>query len=92
MKKIVISENERGFLFKNGKFSGVLKAGKYYMHGGRFIEVVSTDEPLFSEYCSVNTLLESKDIKDEVDVVEVGGVGKQEIALHFVDGDFTEVL
>lgn len=92
MKKIVISENERGFLFKNGKFSGVLKAGKYYMHGGRFIEVVSTDEPLFSEYCSVSTLLESKDIKDEVDVVEVGGVGKQEIALHFVDGDFTEVL
>ena len=30
MKKVIVNENERGFLFKDGKFAKVLKAGKYY--------------------------------------------------------------
>ena len=92
MKKVIINDNERGFLFKDGKFIKVLKAGKYYTRGDRFIEVVSVEEPVSSDYCSLNTLLESEDIKKETDIVEIGGVGKQEIALHFVDGDFFDVL
>lgn len=92
MKKVIINDNERGFLFKDGKFIKVLKAGKYYTYGDRFIEVVSVEEPVSSDYCSLNTLLESEDIKKETDIVEIGRVGKQEIALHFVDGDFFDVL
>ena len=92
MKKVIVNENERGFLFNNGKFLKVLKAGKYYTYGNRLIEVVSVDEPVFSEHCSISTLLESEDLKDEAAVVNVGGVGKQEIALHFVNGKFNGVL
>lgn len=33
MKKVIVNENERGFLFKNGKFLKVLRAGKYYTYG-----------------------------------------------------------
>ena len=92
MKKVVVNENERGFLFKNGKFVKLLKAGKYHIYGNSLIEIVSLEEPVFSEYCGLNTLLESEDVKKEVDIIEVGGVGKQEIALHFVDGNFFDVL
>ena len=92
MKKIIVNENERGFLFKDGKFVKVLKAGKYYTYGSRIIEVVSVNEPVFSNHCSLNTLLESEDLKKEAAIVEVGGVGMQEIALHFVNGKFNGVL
>ncbi len=92
MKKVIVNENERGFLFKDGKFVKVLKAGKYYTYGSRFIEVVSVDEPVYSEHCNLNTLLESEDLKKEASVIEVGGVGKQEIALHFINGNFIGVL
>ncbi len=92
MKKVIVNENERGFLFKEGKFVKVLKAGKYYTYGDRLIEVVSVDEPVFSDHCSLKTLLGSEDLKSEAEIVEVGGVGKQEIALHFTNGKFMSVL
>ena len=31
MQKIIITEKQRGLLFKNGKFVKMLDAGKYYM-------------------------------------------------------------
>ena len=31
MKKIIINENQRGFLFKNEKYVKMLTAGKYYV-------------------------------------------------------------
>ena len=41
MKKVVINENQKGLLFRNGKFEKLLGAGKYYCYGGRVIEVLS---------------------------------------------------
>ena len=92
MKKVIVNENERGFLFSDGKFVKVLKAGKYYTYGNRMIEVVSVNSPVSSAHCSLNTLLASEELKEEAAIVEVGGVGKQEIALHFVNGEFSGVL
>ena len=37
MEKVVVNENQRGLLFKNGKFINVLDPGKYYVWGGREI-------------------------------------------------------
>ena len=34
MKKIVINENQKGFLFKNGRYIKLLDAGKYHTFGG----------------------------------------------------------
>ena len=39
MKKVIINENQRGFLFKNGKYVKMLGAGKYYTSGDRSIEI-----------------------------------------------------
>lgn len=88
MKKIV-NENQRGLLFSNGKFVKMLKAGKYYTLGGRYIHVVSLDAPLPCDLCPIETFLQNSDIAAETTTVEVED---EQLALHFVNGKFKEAL
>ena len=89
MKKTVINENQKGFLFKNGKYIKLLDAGKYLLHGGREIEISNLEQPIFSSECALETLLADKAISARVAVAEVGD---EELALHFVNGKFSSVL
>lgn len=89
MKKVIINEKNRGFLFKNGKYVKMLGAGKYYTFGDREIELSRIDQPLDCARCSIETLLADKAVADSVTVVEVGDT---EMALHFVNGKFASVL
>ena len=92
MKKIIISENEKGLLFKNGKFVKLLDAGKYRLFGDSVVERRPMDElygELLPSGCSLETLLRNKEIARQTTVVDVG---EQEIALHFVDGKFAQAL
>ena len=57
MKKVIINENQKGFLFHNGRFVKLLGAGKYPLFGAREIEIVSLKEPLISAKCELDTLL-----------------------------------
>lgn len=88
MKKI-INENERGFLFKNGKFVKVLGAGKYHTFGSNTIEVVSLEDSITSQNCSLDVLLLNEDMKKQITQAEVED---GELALHFVNGKFVDVL
>lgn len=89
MKKIIINENQRGFLFKNGKYIKLLGAGKYYLSGGREIESVRLNEPIISDRCELDMLLEDAEIANNASVVEVQD---EHLALHFVNGKFESVL
>ncbi len=89
MKKVIINENQRGFLFKNGRFVRLLGAGKYIVYGDKQIEVVSLAEPLSSERCSLDTLCADKEIAGQISIVEVAD---QQIALHYVNGKFFSML
>lgn len=89
MKKIIINENQRGFLFKNGKYVKMLTAGKYYASKNSEIEVVCLDEPIRSVNCSLETILHDEAVLENVSVVEVNDM---ELALHFVNGNFSSVL
>lgn len=89
MKKVIIHENQKGLCFHNGKLTKLLQSGKYHVLGDRHIEVLPLDHPLGSEYCSLNTLLEHPEIARETVTVEVAD---QQLALHFVDGNFSGVL
>ena len=89
MKKIIINENQKGFLFKNGKFVKLLSAGRYWQFGDRVIEVVNLSSPIFSLRCGVETLLEYPEVKACASVAEVSD---RQIALHFVNGKFERVL
>ena len=89
MKKIIINENQRGFLFKNGKYVKMLDAGKYYAFGGREIEVSELDQPIASTKCALDTLLSDNEVSSRVSVIEVAD---EQLALHFVNGKFTSIL
>ena len=52
MKKMIINENQKGFLFKNGKYIKLLDAGKYHLFGGREIEIVGLDQPIACGKCA----------------------------------------
>ncbi len=89
MKKMIINENQKGFLFKNGKYVKMLDAGKYYLFGGRDIEISNLEQPIASGRCSIETLLADKNVADKVAVIEVGD---EELALHYVNGKFSSVI
>ena len=89
MKKVIINENQRGLLFKNGKYVKMLPAGKYFSYGGKDIEVLSLDQPIVSDKCALDTILNDKMVANNVSVIEVAD---EELALHFVNGKFVSVL
>ena len=89
MKKIIINENQRGFLFKNGKYVKMLTPGKYYTSKNSEVEIAYLDETVHSVNCSLETILKDEVAAECISVVEVKD---QEIALHFVNGNFSSVL
>lgn len=89
MKKVIINENQRGFLFKNGKYIKMLGAGKYHLFAGKEIEISDLEGPIMCSRCALETLLTDKNVADHVAVVEVGD---EELALHYVNGKFSYVL
>lgn len=89
MKKVIINENQRGLLFKNGRYAKMLTAGKYYVCGGYEIEVLKMDKPIISDKCSTDIILNDKAVARDVSVIEVAD---NELALHFVNGKFDSVL
>lgn len=89
MKKVIIHENQKGFLFRNGRFIKLLNAGKYHVFGDSEIEIISLSQPLSSEKCELVALLSNKEIAKQTAAIEVGD---QQLALHFVNGKFDGVL
>ena len=89
MKKVIINENQKGFLFKNGKYIKLLDAGRYYVYGNREIIVNSLDQPVLCPNCALEILLADKAVAAQVAVVEVGD---EELALHYINGKFSSVL
>ena len=89
MKKVIISDNQRGLLFRNGKFTRLLQPGKYYLLGDRHVEKLLLDQALCSGLCTLDALLANPEIAASASMVEVPD---QQIALHFVDGKFSGAL
>ena len=89
MKKIIINENQKGFLFCSGKYIKLLDAGKHYIFGNREIEVADLKNPLKSAVCPLDTLIADKRTAELISVVEVRD---EELALHYVNGKFENVL
>lgn len=89
MKKVIINENQKGFLFKNGKYEKTLDAGKYRLFGDKEIEISDIEQPITCDRCPLETLLADSAVTDRVSVVEVGD---EELALHYVNGKFASLL
>ena len=89
MKKIIINENQKGFLFKNGKYVKLLDAGRYTVFGNSIIEISDLNQPVSCKSCDLEILLSDRAVADKVAVTEVGD---EQLALHFVNGKFSDVL
>ncbi len=87
--KTIINENQKGLLFKNGKFIKMLNTGKHYIFGDKTIEIVDIDRLVQSEYASLDVLLENEDVRSNTVCVEIADC---QLALHFVNGKFKNVL
>ena len=89
--KIIINENERGFLFKNGKYLRTLEPGKHVLLGrGYDVERILVDTyPLCVVSCSLDTLLQDPALARQLTVTEVAD---ETLALHYIDGRFQEAL
>ena len=87
MKTIIINENQRGLLFKNGKYEKLLGAGKYRLFGGREVQVLELSEPVSAE--AHNLIIKDSEAVSQLAVVKVED---QKIALHYVNGMFREAL
>jgi regulator of protease activity HflC (stomatin/prohibitin superfamily) len=89
MKTIVINQNQKGILFKNGKYRSMLDAGKYHLFCGREVEVLDVKQPVAPLKCDIETLINDP---NSAHLFSVCTVGDEEIALHFVNGKFSSVL
>lgn len=89
MKKIIIHENEKGLLFQNGRFLGLLEAGKHWLVGGREVEVLGTGLQLMSRMADPDALLAHDDIRRATTTVEIAD---GQLALHFLNGRFMDGL
>ncbi len=87
MKKIVITENQKGLSYKNGSLEAVLGAGKYYEIGSRRIEVVDAFLPIAPEGCSAELVAERFG-----NLVTVVDVAAGERVLRFCSGRFCASL
>ena len=85
----IIRENQKGFLFRNGRYLGLLSAGKHRVGGAKTIEVTNLDQPVSSACCSLDTLLADPAVEAATSVVTVPDGF---LALHFIDGSFAGVL
>lgn len=90
MQKVVINENQRGFLFRKGRFAGLLEPGTYRFFGADAqVEMSFLDQNLRSDRCALDTLLSCPEIAKQTAVADVPD---QHLALHFVNGKFQNVL
>ena len=89
MKKVVINENQKGFLFKNGKYVKTLGAGKYMQIGGKVIEISELGRVINCTRCPLDVLLEDRNFASMVSVAEVKD---EEIVLHFINDRFASAI
>ncbi len=89
MIKMTVQENERGLLFQNGKYIKLLAPGKYRCSENRQILVANIAQPFVCSSCPLETFLADPEVAKQLITVDVAD---QQLALHFVNGKFHNVL
>lgn len=87
--KVTIHQNEKGLLFRNGRFVKVLEAGVHHALFRETIQVCRVCESLAARGCTLDILLQEEGLFDQVTEVQVAD---QHLLLHFVDGRFDGCL
>ncbi len=83
-----ILKDEIGLKFRKGEFEKVLKSGNYILFPWEKVEIISLDEK-FKHVKSLELFMQNESFASEIEIIEVKD---GEIAIHFEDGIFKEVL
>lgn len=89
MKPIIITERQKGLLFRNGRFVGVRGAGKYRLRRGCQMEISPIENLVGTPLASSAVLLDNAEFRDATVTFEVPD---GHMALHFRNGHFVESL
>jgi regulator of protease activity HflC (stomatin/prohibitin superfamily) len=89
--KVIIRNDERGVLFRNGNYSKYLKPGKYVFNPFIKYSVVVSDvnKTFDTAGKNINMFLEDKELFNELTVLDVQDY---EIAIHYEDDKLVDVL
>lgn len=88
--KTIITENERGLLFRNGVYLRMLKPGKYRFFGrGSRVVCCDLSRQFPSEAGQLDVFLRDDGLASALAVADVADCT---VALHYVDGKFCECL
>lgn len=88
--KTIIQENERGLLFKNGKFTAYLKPGKHtYFGRDTVVSVLNIGNEFKIGGYSLDLFLQNRELLDELTIIDIPD---ESIAVHFVNGKYTGCL
>lgn len=88
--KIIINENHRGLLFKNGKYEKLLEPGKHFFLAGniKVVEMNITEEfKLFGH--NLEVFIKDEMLREQLEIVDISD---ETIALHYIDGKFIDCL
>lgn len=87
--KITINENQIGLLYRKSKFIKLLYTGTYRFFANDKVELLSINQPISSQYCSLEKLIQFPEIKKNATIIDVGD---EQYALHYMDGKFSQCL
>ena len=89
--RIMIRDHERGLLFKNGNYRKVLKPGKHFImpFSESKIEIMDITKPFYVTGYDLDIFLQDALLCEELSVIDIAD---KNIAFHFVDEKFQEVL
>lgn len=88
--KTIINENQKGLLFRNGKFVDVLEAGKHtFMGSGYRVKLCMINEEFEPEGMNLDVLLTYEKLTNQLAVVDVSD---ETVVLHFIDNKFKNCL
>jgi regulator of protease activity HflC (stomatin/prohibitin superfamily) len=87
----IITNDQRGLLFRQGNYLKCLKPGSYFFlpFSGYEIKLLDVTKPFIVSGKSLNLFLQDKPLLEELTIIEVKDY---ELALHMEDGLFTELL
>ncbi len=91
--KVIINNNQKGLLFKNGVLQDFLGAGKYRTGGSKSIEILPLDEEICSKNATIPQIVNKVvDRYKSDDLISEVTVKNGEVCLHYVDGVFEGAL